>query len=452
MANQADLKIKLEVYAAAIAAILETGDVSSDAAFDPENTTANIPEADVLAVLVARDELEYLLNQADFQPSVPEILTITELDDRLAQHQRLFLNSIDIAQFHKLLHPPESHWWWFMSSVPYPEEETGIWDRFDWVFDSLTLVFLAGFTALATQVIPIIFSNGLSVLESIGFLGPGALLTIIGSNFRGGESRDKFIQGMAKLGVPAKFCSEITCLLALILFSGALVARRSLPKIYFDSLFQDGVTSYKQSRLIPAQESLNAALKLPDLNPKEVGQVFNYLGLIEESMGHNDKAIENYDRAISLGDMSSINNVSRVYIAKGDLLTAETYLKIGLQRIQDSEESRSEDSKIKILQYSLHRNLGWAYLEGKRYKEAEGELETARKITDKYLKDADFLGRGMASCFLAVVYEQTGRSQQSLPIWQRCRERGKPETISEYRAIVKFKPELGSYIDTKGIF
>ena len=203
---------------------------------------------------------------------------------------------------------------------------------------------------------------------------------------------------------------------------------------------------YQQSRLVPAEEKLRAALKLPDLDQKEVGKVWSYIGVIEESIGHNPEAIEAYERAILLGNKQSINNVARVYIAKADLLTAETYLKLGLQRANQSQEAKNP-----LYQYHLYRNLGWVYLEAKRYKEAETVLETAREFSNQSLTK-EFLGQGMASCFLGAVYEKTDRVEQAKPIWERCIKRGKPETIQEYRAIVKFKPELADDIDTKGLF
>ncbi len=441
MADREDFQIKIESYMSAIEMIVKMN--------EPEENQADITqlnEADALSVLVARNELEYLIAQ-NIQLSVAEILTIADLDEKLAKYHTILLNSINIEQLQDLLHPPQTYWWWFVPSNESLDEQVDPWDRFDWVFNLLSMVFLAGFMSLATQIIPIVFSNGVSILESVGFLGPGAVLTMIGSNLRGGEGRDKFIKAMGNLGVPAKFCSEVTCLLALILFSAAYLARQSLPKYYFQISFKEGVALYTQSRLILAQERLNAALKLPDSDPKQVSDVFNYLGLIEESTGQHSKAIEYYDRSILLDNKEAISNISRVYIAKEDLLTAETYLKLGIQRTIDSTDIRD-----KILQFNLHRNLGRVYLEGKRYKEAELELETARTIRSQHLDKEQFFGKGMATCFLAVVYEKTDRYAEAVPIWQECREIAKPETLDEYRAIVKFKPEIASYIDTKGIF
>jgi hypothetical protein len=80
------------------------------------------------------------------------------------------------------------------------------------------------------------------------------------------------------------------------------------------------------------------------------------------------------------------------------------------------------------------------------------ELESALKISDQYLSNTVFFGQGMASCFLGDVYEKTNRAKQAVPIWENCRKLAQPETIAEYRTLVKIKPDLAAQIDTKGIF
>lgn len=324
-----------------------------------------------------------------------------------------------------------------------PKEEIDSWNRLDWVWNLLSVGFLAGFTSLLSQIIPIIFSNGIGIFESLGLVGPGALLTLIGSNIKGGATRDKFIKHMTTWGIPQRFCSEVTCVLAASLFGIAYVSRQVLPSYYFNNLFKEGKEAYKASRLNIAKEKFVAALKLPDLDSKDVGKVWGYIGTVAESVGKTDEAIEAYERAVLLKDKYAINNIARAYIAKGDLLKAESYLKIGLQRMITNGDSNNH-----LLNYQLHRNLGWVYVEGKRYKEAEVELNLARKISSQYLENNSYLGKAMGSCFLGYVYEQTDRVEEAEPLWERCRKSGKPETISEYNAIVKFKPEIAQYINT----
>ena len=434
MSTNEEIEEKIQVYTSALAVIEEN-----------DKSTEGLNGQDTLSILLARDQLQNLFTE-NHQLSATQALAIADLDARLFHHRDTLLKAIDLDRLRQVLSPPESHWWWFMTTSEKIVEIVAA-NQFDWVFNSLSLMLLAGFASLTSEIIPMVFSNGVGVFESLGLMGPGALLTIVGTNIRGGESRDKFIKGMEKLGVPQKFCSEITCLLAAGLFGIAYVARQALPNYYFNELVQEGIQLYKASRLVPAEEKLNAALKFPDLDPKKVGDVWRYLGLIEESIGHSKEAQENYERAILLGNKEAINNVARVYIAKGDLLTAETYLKLGLQRTKNIQ-----DGKDALHQYHLYRNLGWVYLETKRYAEAEKVLETAREISNQSLLNQKFLGKGMASCFLGAVYEKTDRVAQAKPIWDRCTKLGKPETIQEYRAIVKFKPDLADDIDTTGLF
>jgi len=365
---------KIQVYASALAAIAEN-----------DTSTQDLNEENILSILLARDQLQNLLTQ-NYVPSSTQALAIADLDDRLLHHRDGLLRAIKLGRLHKALRPSEDHWWWFISQ-PEPIIHIVPENQFDWIFNSLSLLFLAGFASLTSQIIPMVFSDGLGMFESVGLMGPGALLTIIGTNIKGGENRDKFMRNMEKIGVPQRFCSEITCLLAASLFGVAYIARQALPSYYFNQLVREGVQLYKVSRLIPAGEKFKATLKLPDSDPKEVAKVWSYLGLIEESIGHNTDAIEAYERAILLGDKQALNNIARVYIAKEDLLTAETYLKLGLQRA-----TQSQDAKDPLYQYQLYRNLGWVYLETKRYKEAETVLETAREFSNQYLLNQEFLG------------------------------------------------------------
>jgi len=121
---------------------------------------------------------------------------------------------------------------------------------------------------------------------------------------------------------------------------------------------------------------------------------------------------------------------------------------MGMSRIDDASTTNEPDH---LLRYQLHRNLGWVYLQMQRYREAEWELNAAIKISRAKLP-SDVPGRGIAACFLAEVYDLTDRPKESLIYWGRCRVLARPETIGEYRAIVKLKPSITEYISTKNIF
>ncbi len=426
--QQSDIAQKLANYAALLK-ILE-----------PPNTQETLAEEEVLNLLLARDALQLAIS-SDMPPRF--VITIAELDHLLYANRATIVYVLALEQWREMILPPESHWWWFLQ----PPEVHDAWDNLDWLWNLLTLGFLAGFASLMSQIIPMVFADGVGIFESFGLVAPGALLTMVGSNIKGGESQEKFAQKMAEFGIPKRFCSEVTCLLAGLLFGGSMIARQTLPSYYFQSSFTKGVKFYNGSQLLDAEESLRRALKIPDQDGEKVADVYTYLGLIKESTGENDKAIEAYNQAIQLGNKKAINNLGRVYIAKGDLEEGETYLKLGLQRTQNNTDDSQEAI---LLQYQLRRNLGWGYVEQKRYDEAERELKKAIQIGES-LPD-DTLGRGVASCLLGHIYNERNDIVQSQKYMRRCRELGRPETIAEYRTIVKMHPSIAQYITTKGIF
>ncbi|MEI6426870.1 MAG: tetratricopeptide repeat protein [Pseudanabaena sp. ELA607] len=410
-------------------------------ALDIENPLENFNIKNGLNILSARDALQAELNDLSYLES-ETMVVISELDQCLYDKRSILLDKIDLAQWRYTVSPPESSWWWYL----LPLVKTHGWDQFDWVWNLLSIIFLAGFAALMIQILPIMSGNGISIFESFSLVGPGAMVTVVGSNLRGGINKDKFTRNISKLGIPSHLCSEVTCLIAGLLFGGAFIARQYLPNYYFQIAIQTGEKYYRDSQLLDAEASFKYALKIPDQKRPAIAKVHNNLGLVYESVGQNDEALNSYTLAIQMGDNQALNNMGRVYIAKEDLKMAETYLKMGLQRTKNLPEPVDY-----LLKYKLHRNLGWTYLEQKRYPEAEKELKTAVEIAFKYLPD-DTVGNGIASCFLGNLYDVTERSQESEPYWQRCRTLAKPETIAEYSVIVKLKPSIAEFIPTNNIF
>jgi tetratricopeptide (TPR) repeat protein len=103
-----------------------------------------------------------------------------------------------------------------------------------------------------------------------------------------------------------------------------------------------------------------------------------------------------------------------------------------------------------LSQYQLHRNLGWVYLERKRYDKAEEYLNQAIEF-DKQIPKGSF-GKGIANCFKAKMYEFQEKPDKAANQWKLCLEFGKPETLFEYQTIVKMNPDVGSKLDTTGVF
>ncbi|MFN5857575.1 MAG: tetratricopeptide repeat protein [Pseudanabaenaceae cyanobacterium] len=410
-------------------------------ALDIENPSEKFTLKLGLDILIARDALQVEMEKSSYLPS-EMMMKISPLDQQLYTRRDLVLSKVDLEQWRLTANPSPDHWWWYLLPVVEKPE----WSKFDWIWTLLSILFLVGTVTLMIQILPIIAGNGLSIFESFTLVGPGAMATIVGSSLRGGEGKNKFIQTMAKLKIPSYLCSEVTCLIAGLLFGGSLVARRYLPDHYFQLSLQEGETSYRESKLLEAEKSFKIALKVPDRKPEAIARVYNNLGLVYESTGRNDEAIDAYTVAVQMGNKPALNNMGRVYIAKEDLPMAETYLKMGLERTKKQPEASDY-----LLQYKLRRNLGWVYLEGKRYPEAERELKTAVDISKEHLS-SETVGIGIASCFLGNLYDLTERKKESEPYWERCRTIAKPETIAEYSVIVKLKPDIAEFIPTSNIF
>ncbi len=405
-------------------------------------TSGTLTAENAIGILLSRDSLQAAISERNIAAG-ELLIAISDLDDRLYYNRSILLNLINLEEWRKVIAPPESHWWWFMT----PPAVADPWDRLDGVWNLISLLFLAGFASLMTQILPLIAADGVGIFESFGLVGPAALISTISSNMQGGADQEKFAEAMQKVGIPKRFCSEVTCLIAGLLFAGALIARQQLPTYYFNSSFKLGTKQYNESKLVDAKNSFDQALKVPDQPPAKIAQVHTSIGLIYESVGDNDQAIESYQRAVEMGSSQALNNIGRVYVTKGDLELADTYLNMGLARLEGDALEEENYS----LRYQLHRNLGWSYLLQKRYKEAEWELSYARIISRDRLNQ-ETMGRGMAVCLLAQVYEETARAKEALELWGRCRNAARPETIAEYRTIVRFKPSISEYISTKGIF
>ena len=141
------------------------------------------------------------------------------------------------------------------------------------------------------------------------------------------------------------------------------------------------------------------------------------------------------------GSVQAFNNLGRVNIQQGDLVTANTLLLIGLKGV------KKQDINTK---YQLHRNLGWALLKQEKYKRAEQELKKAIEL-DKQIPEKQ-IGGGMAYCLLGKALEAQDKTESAQQQWQYCQEFARPETINEYKWFIEAgRSELAEKVDTTSI-
>ncbi|MEB3827109.1 serine/threonine-protein kinase [Phormidium sp. CCY1219] len=168
-----------------------------------------------------------------------------------------------------------------------------------------------------------------------------------------------------------------------------------------------GTFEFKRGQFGSAEFYLKLAVQL---HP-ESGKALYNLGMVCEEREKLPCAREQYEEAISNGDridaaVQAINNLGRLWIFRdGNYDKAIAKLQYGLERANHAPN-------LKPVAWSdLHKNLGWAYYEQKRYRESEKHLRQAIEYDPK---------NAPAYCLLAQVLEAQDNRTLALEYWKQC--------------------------------
>ena len=126
--------------------------------------------------------------------------------------------------------------------------------------------------------------------------------------------------------------------------------------------------------------------------------------------------------AIGGGLPQAYNNLARLNISEKEYPQAVALLQQGIYKTRDKQDFPSEDK------YNLFKNLGWARVEQKRFKDAEIPLNIAIKTASKPEATSYIGNPGSAHCLLAQALEQQEKS--ATKEWEQCRQKAK-STIPE---------------------
>ncbi len=139
------------------------------------------------------------------------------------------------------------------------------------------------------------------------------------------------------------------------------------------------------------------------LNPGYAEAHYNLADAYEEIPDY-DKALEEYQRAISADFMfyQAYNNLSRLYILRRRDYGAALRLLDRAMSLKPEEPS---------VQYSLHKNYGWANFELHQLGQAEQNLKFAVAVNSE---------RGAAHCLLAKVLDTQEKAAVALAEWEAC--------------------------------
>ncbi|NES80644.1 MAG: tetratricopeptide repeat protein [Moorea sp. SIO2B7] len=403
-----------------------------------EQIKSKSSEQQVLEVLVARDTVEIALT-AETQPNIESIANLLALDERLKNQTEAIATSGKLEKWRESLHPPESAWWWFCQSA----KKIDSWDRFDWLFNGLTAGMLAVSSSLIITILQALSVNGLNWQETLTAIAQGAGVIAIGQGALSPQGNKNVKAVLKNLKIPEHFQSEFTFGCSIFLLLTVYGAYRSFPSHWL----KQGEMFYDNGDLSNAEEKYLQAMSL---NPDDP-QINIDLGVVYESVNSLDKAIEQYRQAVPSGEPRAFNNLGRLYIGRFDpvkkrknYVLAETYLRLGLQRIEGKEKTDLNTA------YQLKKNLGWALLQQKRYEEAQKYLEKAISLDDQI--QTEQLDTGMAECFLTEVYKGLGDKNKELENATQCQKYARPETILEYQWLIDMGlREQADCIDTSSI-
>lgn len=161
-----------------------------------------------------------------------------------------------------------------------------------------------------------------------------------------------------------------------------------------------GIELQRQGQIQAAIQHYQRALSLKRSYPEAH---YNLADAYEEIPDY-DKALAEYQRAIN-SDFTfyqAYNNLSRLYILRRRDYGAALRLLDRAMNLKPQEPS---------VQYSLHKNYGWANFELHQFGQAEQNLRFAVALNSE---------RGAAHCLLAKVLDAQGRPEVALAEWESC--------------------------------
>ncbi|MDJ0569470.1 MAG: tetratricopeptide repeat protein [Pleurocapsa sp. MO_192.B19] len=362
------------------------------------------PQAErIFKVLLARDAVQDALQRVE-SPPASLLLRLAELDKRLQKQQARIIGVEDYPCWRKSIQPPDSAWWWY-----FPNPTRPWWTHLDWLWNGLTLVFLAISVSLIVDGIPRFLSGGLDTASVLAVIIPSLLALLTSGTLTpiGREARNYLFQ---------KLDQSLWPLLSLLLSLALALSLIVIHEFFFDDL---AVSFHHQGKQFYEQEQWEQALsnyqKAVALDPS-YAQAHYDLGIVYEELQQFDKAKTEYllavrqdNSASSLIRLQAYNNWGRLLILKKEYTQAITPLIEGKNALDEEQVKTNKDfQKVK---YALLKNLGWAQLELKNYSEAKSLLQEAITLNSTIAP---------AYCLLAQVLEAQAQKDEALKNWNNC--------------------------------
>jgi tetratricopeptide (TPR) repeat protein len=374
----------------------------------------------VIDVLMKRDSLQNILSESS-KLTANELKEVESLDRSLKEQKEVILQVPNLSELRSLIKPPESNWWWYVSSR---------WDNWDWLWNGLTIAALTVSLSLVVNTSSRILSGGANSVNTLYVFGQSVLTLMVGGGALTQVGQKSYEKILIQLHIPKEFWQETSCGLSWLLMVSLLGINAALPS-WALKVNQNGLENFDNKRVESAKADFERAIAMRP----NYGEAYYNLGWLYEELNDLDKAKAQYEVAVqsdpqrfdsAITYVKALNNLGRLYVLKKDYGTAVRLLSQGVERanainLQGNVEARDD-------YYNLLKNLGWARLMQERYEEAEAKLTVAVKVNPD---------RSAAYCLLAQVLEakvpkdSPKDKAKVVGFWTKCASKATPSDLAK---------------------
>ncbi|MGD1853207.1 MAG: tetratricopeptide repeat protein [Leptolyngbyaceae cyanobacterium] len=261
-----------------------------------------IPSQAILDMLMARDVVETLRKQQANHRSSQHtaiFLRLVELDQELRKQAGTLAKKADFASYQQSIKPDQNSWWWFLESTP-EKSKLHKHDRFDWIWNGITVVFLVGATSFATTTAKAFSTQGFDLIGLASSFTQGAGLALLAGGTFTDRGRKVFKSALDSVSIPSHYHAEVTCLFSATLFLTSGVIHHRLTW-FGEQYYLAGKEHRQKGNNLRAFESFQRAL---NFQPEHI-YAYSGLGNVSERMGQLDEAATYYEQGIALSRVSS---------------------------------------------------------------------------------------------------------------------------------------------------
>jgi tetratricopeptide (TPR) repeat protein len=352
--------------------------------------------ATMLTALLLRDKVARLLPNGANQGAVLDV----EKTDRKLKDASWQVPEAQWQSWRRTVTPTAERWWWYLDG-----ERSSALQKRDLPWVVIAGLLMTGAAGIAIEIARRLWSSG---LDSFTVIGAGAALALAGvpiskhSREAAGWLLGKFFPTTPHRG-PKLAGAALGSFLLVLLF--ALVGLPVLGTL----LNNWGATLLNRGDLAGASRAFSHAATL---NPTYATAYYN-LGQRYALIGDYDQAVLLHTKALQVDDrlILAYSGLGHALILQGKPVKAIAVLRTGLSLAGEGQSSVCTEVDPELC-VALWADLGWAYLEAKRHREADEVLKQALALNPT---DAPTL------CNLALTAEALARPrEQIIYYWQSC--------------------------------